>query len=188
MINKFRSFFNTFHPVVITLFLGTMMSRMATSMSLPFMAIYLSINTDMNPLLIGITVGVGPLTSTLVGFIGGSISDRIGRKIVMLGALFTWSVVFIGFAVVDQTWMFIVLSMLNGACKSCFEPVSQALMIDLTPKDLRYRVFSIRYTAANLGFAVGPMVGAFLGIAGGTVPFVTTGVFFFLYACTLSIL
>lgn len=183
-----RNVIASLHPVVNVLLIGSMISRVATSMSLPFLAIFLVTHTEMSPWMIGLTVGLGPLASTLTGFVGGAISDRIGRKIVMLSAIYVWGAVFIGFAIGEGYLVFMLLSFLNGVCKAFFEPVSQALMGDLTEKGLRYRMFSLRYIAVNIGFAVGPMLGAIFGVVGGTTPFIVTGCIFLFYAVLLTIL
>jgi predicted MFS family arabinose efflux permease len=46
-------------------------------------------------------------------------------------------------------------------------------------------VFSMRYLASNIGVSVGPLLGAWLGIGHGSLPFAITGAFYFIYAITL---
>lgn len=187
-MQRFRIFLASYHPIVHSLIVGTVLARAAGSMSMPFMAIYLSIHMHMSPTLIGITIGVGSLAGTIGGFIGGTLSDRLGRKKVMMGALYTWGIVFICFSLASQVWIFILLSTLNGLCRSFFEPVSQALMGDLTEPERRLKVFSLRYTAINIGVAVGPLIGAYFGMAAGPLPFVITGCVYLLYALSLNYL
>lgn len=187
-MNHVRGFVAAYHPIVHTLFLGTLLSRLATSMTLPFLAVYLATQSDMSATMIGVTVGLGPLAGTMMGFVGGTLSDRFGRKRVMLTALYVWAGVLVGFAVSEQTWLFMLFSALNGICRVFFEPVSQALMGDLTPQEQRYKMFSVRYTCANIGFAVGPMLGAFFGLVGGPIAFFVTAGFYLLYALMLNIL
>jgi MFS family permease len=55
-------------------------------------------------------------------------------------------------------------------------------MSDMTPVDQRYGVFSLRYTAANIGYSVGPLIGAWLGLTGGNGAFVFSCVTFLAYA------
>lgn len=175
------------HPIIHTLFVGTFLSRIANSMSLPFLAIYLSKQTDLSPVTIGIIVGVAPLASTFSGVIGGILSDRFGRKVIMLSSIYTWGFVFIGFALVQHPILFFLLSALNGICKAFFEPVSQALMGDLTEKKLRAKVFSIRYTVVNMGVAIGPLLGVLFGMSANGVGFMLTGGFYILYSITLHL-
>ncbi|WP_245954696.1 MDR family MFS transporter [Paenibacillus flagellatus] len=185
---RLRLLLSSFHPVVSSLLLGTVFARAAASMSLPFLAIYLTGHTDLGPAAIGLAIGAGSLAGTFGGFVGGSLSDRIGRKAVMLVSLYGWGFVFIGFAFAEGFWPFLLLSMANGLCRSFYEPVSQALMADLTEKDKRYRVFSLRYTAINIGVAVGPLLGAYIGLVADGLPFVVTGVVYFVYAASLHAL
>jgi MFS family permease len=176
--NNNMNMFKMFHPIVTSLLLGTIMVRAASFMALPFLAIYLSKTTDFNPIIIGLVIGIGPLTSTFGGFIGGTLSDIFGRKALMFSALLVYAFVFIGFATAQHPWVFLVLNAINGLCRSFFEPTSQALMADLTPKEKRIRVFSFRYTAINVGATVGPLLGAYFGsIAANLAFFITAGVY-----------
>lgn len=177
-----------FHPVVWTLLTGTIFTRAASSMALPFLALYLSGSQQVNPVLVGLTIGLSPLSSTLGGFMGGYLSDRIGRKKVMLSAIALWSLVYCGFALADHIVFFMVLNVLNGLCRSFFEPSSQAMMGDLTESRLRKRVFSLRYTAINVGAAVGPLLGVYIAGFSSSLPFLITGIMYFLYGIALLIM
>ncbi|MBA2943878.1 MFS transporter [Paenibacillus sp. CGMCC 1.16610] len=187
-MNRLRGFLGSYHPIVHTLILGTVMARAASSMSLPFLAIYLAKHTSMSAVMIGVVIGMGALAGTVGGFIGGNLSDRFGRRIIMLAALFGWAVVFVGFSIVKLPVLFMMLNMLNGLCRSFYEPVSQALMADLTEPAKRLSVFSMRYMAINVGVAVGPLLGAFFATMDGALPFLLTGIVYFIYAVTLYVL
>ncbi|OCT11929.1 hypothetical protein A8709_29135 [Paenibacillus pectinilyticus] len=184
-MNRARLFLQSYHPIVHTLILGTVMARAASSMSLPFLAIYLAKHSTMSPGLIGIVIGMGALAGTVGGFIGGTLSDRFGRRVIMLAALFGWGFVFLGFGIVKLPLLFMLLNMLNGLCRSFYEPVSQALMADLTEPAKRLQVFSLRYMAINVGVAVGPLLGAFFATMNGALPFLLTGIIYLIYAVTL---
>lgn len=86
------------HPLAWTIIIGTMFGRLVTSMSIPFLSIYLTRVLEATPTQTGITVAVSSLAGVLVSFYGGYISDRIGRKIVMLVSVFSWAAVFFIFA------------------------------------------------------------------------------------------
>ncbi|MEO3944145.1 MFS transporter [Gorillibacterium sp. CAU 1737] len=177
-----------FHPVVHTLVLGTVLARAASSMSIPFLAIYLARYSDAGIVANSLIIGMSSLAGTFGGFIGGTISDRIGRKTVMMAALFCWSLVFIGFGLARDPLAFVFLNLVNGLCRSFYEPVSQALMADLTPKEKRFKVFSMRYFAINVGVAVGPLAGAYFSTRNASLAFFLTGVIYFLYAIVLQLL
>ncbi|MDZ5471551.1 MFS transporter [Bacillus sp. 31A1R] len=187
-MNKFNSFLNQFHIIVWVLLLGTVIIRCASTMTLPFLAIYLSKGMDIHPLLIGLTIGMSPLMATVGGFVGGNLSDKYGRKPVMLTALFLLAFVFFGFTVANHAGWFILLNALNGLCNSFFEPTSQALMADLTDKKNRLKAYSYRYTAINIGASVGPLVGAYLAMVSAKTTFIITSLVYLFYGIILFIL
>lgn len=178
----------SFHPVVWTLLIGTVFARGASFMAIPFLALYLSNTHGIHPILIGITIGLSPLTGTLGGFIGGYFSDRYGRKKVMLWTIFVWGLVYFGFSQASHIGTFMVLNALNGLCRSFFEPSSQALMADLTSVDKRKRVFSLRYTAINIGASLGPLLGVYVAQFSTSLPFLLTSMMYLLYGGTLFIM
>ena len=178
----------SFHPVVWTLLIGTVFARGASFMALPFLALYLSNTHGIHPIWIGITIGLSPLTGTLGGFIGGYFSDRYGRKKVILWTIFVWGLVYFGFSYANHIGTFMVLNALNGLCRSFFEPSSQAMMADLTSVDKRKRVFSLRYTAINIGASLGPLLGVYVAQFSTSLPFLLTGSMYLLYGVTLFIM
>ncbi len=184
-MERIQGYLNQFHPIVWVLLLGTVLSRGAVFMTIPFLSIYLSKTMAMHPILIGITVGISHFVATFAGFIGGHLSDRYGRKPIMLISLFGLAFVFFGFSVAVFPLAFILLNALNGLCNSFFEPTSQALIADLTDKEKRMKVYSLRYTAINVGASVGPLLGAYLAYVSANATFIITGVVYLGYAICL---
>ncbi|MGF2616066.1 MFS transporter [Rossellomorea vietnamensis] len=185
-MDNLKNYINQFHPIIWVLLTGTVLSRGAMFMTMPFLAIYLSRNMEMHPLMIGLTVGISPLIATIGGFIGGHLSDRFGRKPVLMVSLITISLVFYGFSIAEHPLWFILLNALNGLSNSFFEPTSQALMADLTKKEERMKAYSLRYTAINIGAAAGPLAGAYWANLSTESTFVITGSVYLIYAVTLT--
>lgn len=181
------TFFKTLHPIIHVLLVGALLSRVANSMSLPFLAIYLAKQTDLSPLMIGMIIGAAPLASTFSGILGGILSDKFGRKQIMLFSIYICGFVFIGFSIADHAIIFLLLSILNGICKAFFEPVSQALMGDLLDRKFRAKVFSVRYTVINIGVAIGPLLGVLMGLSSSALGFIITGIFYLVYSMILHI-
>ncbi|SMQ76052.1 Predicted arabinose efflux permease, MFS family [Bacillus sp. OV166] len=184
-MEKVKNYIGQYHPIVWVLLLGTVLSRGSAFMTLPFLSIYLSRHMDLSPIVIGLTVGMSPLMATVGGFIGGHLSDRFGRKPIMLTALFALAFVYYGFTLASGQGWFILLNALNGLCTSFFEPTSQALMADLTSKEKRMKVYSLRYTAMNIGASVGPLIGAYLASTAAKLSFAITGTTYLIYAIVL---
>lgn len=186
--DRIHQFRKSYHPIVHSLLLGTVLVRLASSMSMPFLAVYLAKHTDLNAASIGLVLGASSLAGMVGGFIGGALSDKFGRRIILLGALFGYCLVFLGFAAATGVISLFLLCLLNGLCRSFYEPVSQALMSDLTEPEKRIGMFSLRYLAINIGVSVGPLLGALFAAMDSTLPFVITGCIYLIYGAALAVL
>ncbi|MDT3424742.1 MFS family permease [Paenibacillus forsythiae] len=173
------------HPLAWTIIVGTMFGRLVTSMSIPFLSIYLTKVLGASPAQTGLTIAVSSLAGVSISFYGGYISDIIGRKKVMLVSIFSWAAVFVGFAAADRLWMFLIVNMLNGLCRAVFEPTSRALLSDITPGEHKLLVFNLRYAAVNLGVVFGPIIGLQLGSARSTFPFLIAAAVYIAYGLVL---
>lgn len=173
------------HPLAWTIIIGTMFGRLVTSMSIPFLSIYLTQVLGASATQTGFTVAVSSLAGVLVSFYGGYISDIIGRRIVMLVSVFGWACVFFGFSAAQHIWVFFLVNTLNGLCRAVFEPTSRALLSDITPPDQKLLVFNLRYAAVNLGVVFGPIIGLQLGSAKSTFPFMIAGIVYIAYGLVL---
>lgn len=176
----------TLHPLSWTIIIGTIFGRMATSMSIPFLAVYLTQVKGASASSAGLIIAVSSLIGIVASFYGGYISDRIGRKKVMLLSIFGWTLVFVGFAFADAIWVFFIMNALNGLCRALFEPTSKALLSDVTPPSIRLFVFNLRYTAINIGVIFGPLLGLYLGSSKTTIPFLAAAFIYLLYGLTLA--
>ncbi|MDM5189278.1 MFS transporter [Bacillus sp. DX4.1] len=175
------------HPVGMSIILGTLFARFATSMSIPFLAIYLTTVKEISAGMTGAIIGTSALVGVFASFIGGNLSDRFGRKKIMLWSIIIWIFVFIGFSFADHVLSFFLLNALNGMCRSFFEPTSRALLSDLTKPEHRLLVYNLRYGAINVGVAIGPLVGLQLGSAKSTTPFLVAAVVYILYTIVLAL-
>lgn len=175
------------HPLAWTIIIGTMFGRVVTSMSIPFLAIYLTGTMGVSATQTGFIVAASSLAGVSISFYGGYISDRIGRKKVMLVSVFCWAAVFFGFAASTEVWMFFVVNVLNGLCRSVFEPASRALLSDTTASEHKLLVFNLRYAAINIGVVFGPILGLRLGSAESTFPFLIAGIVYVVYGFVLVV-
>lgn len=173
------------HPLAWTIIVGTLFGRMATSMSIPFLSIYLTQSLGASPTQTGITVAVSSLVGVFASFYGGYISDRIGRKKVMILSIAGWSIVFFAFAASNQIWMFFIVNTLNGLCRSLFEPTSRALLSEVTPQEQKLLIFNMRYTAINIGVVFGPLLGLWFSTNGSSSSFIMAGCIYVLYTVVL---
>jgi MFS family permease len=172
--------FKELHPLIWNIIIGTLFGRMATAMSIPFLAIYLTNVKGVSSSETGMIIAISSFIGIGSSFFGGYLSDCFGRKIVLYLSIFLSVGVFIGFGVVNSVVGFFVVNAMNGFSRSVFEPTSRALLADLTEPKNRLIVFNLRYTAVNIGFIFGPILGYYLGSSKTTFPFfIAAGVYIF---------
>jgi len=106
----------------------------------------------------------------------GNLSDRYGRKPILLASLAALSVdyVLMGFAP-TLAWLFLgrIIAGIAGATFS----TANAVVADIIPPDQRAKYFGLNGAAWGMGFIVGPVVGGLLGGYGPRVPFFAAAVF-----------
>lgn len=100
----------------------------------------------------------------------GELSDRFGRRPVLLIALFGLSIDYILHALAPTIlWLFIG-RILAGICGASFT-VAHAYIADISSPDERAKNFGILGAAFGLGFIIGPAIGGFFGEIDIRLPF-----------------
>jgi DHA1 family tetracycline resistance protein-like MFS transporter len=118
----------------------------------------------------GVLVGVYAAMQFVFSPILGSLSDRYGRRKVLLIALAGSAIdyVIMGFAP-TMAWLFIA-RMISGATAGALATCN-AYIADVTPPEKRAQAFGLLGLAFGIGFAFGPAIGGFLGSYSIRLPF-----------------
>ena len=108
---------------------------------------------------IGIIFSSFVLTRAIFSTTFGNLSDRIGRKrLILIGS--SLYVVFAVLFTVPETWTGLVLVRgFQGVASAMVWPVSEALVIDSTPPKERGAAMGKIVMSSNLGFVLGPFIG-----------------------------
>ena len=138
---------------------------------MPFLAIYMHAVTGADPAVVGLVIGLGAASNLVASFLLGPLSDRIGRKPSLVWGTAMQVLSLAGFAVAHSLAAFAVLQVLGGLVWALQGPAYMALLTDLTPEEMRTRVFGFNYWAVNIGAAVGPLIGAVIGAGHAALPF-----------------
>lgn len=101
----------------------------------------------------------------------GALSDRIGRRPVMLLSIFSSALGWTLFAAADSLWMLFVARAVDGIAAGNI-PIAQSYLSDLA-KDAKERSHNLGMVGAafGVGFVVGPAIGAALSKFGYAAPF-----------------
>jgi MFS transporter, DHA1 family, tetracycline resistance protein len=115
------------------------------------------------------------ITQFLFAPLIGNLSDKFGRRPIILISLFAFSMDYLLLAFAPTiTWLFIgrVIAGLTGASIS----TATAYIADVSTHENRAKNFGMIGAAFGLGFIIGPVIGGFLGQYGSRVPFYAAAV------------
>ncbi len=110
------------------------------------------------------------LMQFVVGPILGMMSDRYGRRPILLISNFGLAVDFLFMAFAPNLWWLFVGRILNGMTAASFS-TGGAYVADITPPQDRAKNFGMLTSAFSMGFLVGPTLGGFLGAHDLRLPF-----------------
>jgi MFS family permease len=137
---------------------GGLVNAFGNGIVLPFLIIYLH-NVRGIPLgIAGLAAATQSATALCSGFAAGTLSDRIGAKRVLLGALVVMAVAFALMPEIRTAWNAFAIYVVWGAGSGSFWPAQSALLAGLTPAERRAPSFALQRLTMNLGVAIGGVV------------------------------
>lgn len=132
--------------------------------------------------LMGLFVTTWALMQFFFSPILGMLSDRFGRRPVILLSNFGLGLDYIVMAIAPTVGWLFVGRVLSGITSSSM-PTANAYISDVTPPEGRAKAFGIFGAAFGVGFILGPALGGWLGAMNTRLPFWVAGGFSLLNAC-----
>jgi len=105
----------------------------------------------------------------------GALSDRFGRRPVLLVSLAVMAADFIVMALADSIWLLLVSRIISGVAAATYI-TALAYVADITTEDERAGKFGLVSAALGLGLVLGPVVGGGVGTIGPRAPFLFAAV------------
>ena len=106
----------------------------------------------------------------LSGPIVGNLSDRFGRRPILLGSLAVMAVNYVVMALAHTLWMLLAVRMVAGVAAAT-HATALAYVADISAPDDRARRFGLVGAALGAGFVAGPMLGGVLAVIDTRAPF-----------------
>ncbi|SCE75914.1 Predicted arabinose efflux permease, MFS family [Micromonospora viridifaciens] len=147
------------------LWTGTLINRLG-SFVLVFLAIYLTQERHFSASQAGLVIGMWGVGGAVGTTIGGTLTDRWGRRPTLLTAQIGAAALMVALGLARPLWAVALGALLLGAFAEMARPAFGAMMVDVVPEKDRLRAFSLNYWAINLGFACAAVLAGVAAQAG----------------------
>ena len=154
------------------LFVGMLISTLGASMVWPFLMIYVNEKLDLPLATTASLMTLNAAMGLIFSFVAGPVTDRIGRKWVMVVSLAFNGLAYLLMSQANTLVAFAVLMGISGAFNPLYRVGADAMMADLVPAEKRLDAYSLLRTSNNMGVALGPAIGGILASISYTIAFV----------------
>ncbi|MGE7767418.1 MFS transporter [Peribacillus sp. NPDC096540] len=161
--------------VLPVLFLVMFLVMVGFGIIIPVMP-FLAEKVGGSPTELGLLMAVYSLMQLLFAPMWGRISDRIGRKPVMMIGIAGLALSFFIMATADSLWVLFVARIVGGVLSSANMPTAMAYVADITTPEDRGKGMGIIGAATGLGFIFGPAIGGIFSKTSLNLPFYIAGI------------
>ncbi len=155
--NRFASLFEGLPPTYWLIWTGTLVNRLG-GFVIPFLALYLTVQRAIPVSRAALIVSLFGAGSFIAQLAGGELTDRLGRRPVMLMSFFITPVFMITLGLAQNILLMSAATFIVGFFTDLYRPAVGAAIADLVPSESRTRAYGYNYWAINLGAAVAPLL------------------------------
>ncbi|HSB02247.1 MAG TPA: MFS transporter [Anaerolineales bacterium] len=170
-------------PAYWLIWTGTLINRLG-GFVIPFLTLYLTVQRAIPISQAALMVSLFGAGSFLAQLSGGELTDRLGRRPVMLMSFFITPLFMILLGLVRDLALISISTFIVGFFTDLYRPAVGAAIADLVPPEARTRAYGYNYWAINLGAAVAPLLAGLMARYNYLILFVadalTTAIFGFI--------
>jgi MFS family permease len=161
-LEKARKLYNEYPRAFWMYNLIVLIDRLGGFMLYPFFALYLTKKFDINMATVGIIFAVFSVTGMIGSALGGALTDRIGRKTVIVASLLLSSLSALGMGFAPTMSIFIAVVVVVGTLSSIGHPAHEAVVADLLPPEKRAEGYGIIRVIFNVAVIIAPPIAGLL--------------------------
>lgn len=144
-------------PTYWLLWSGTLINRLG-GFVIPFLTLYLTNQRGISVSQAAFMVSLFGAGSFLSQLVGGELTDRLGRRPVMLLSFLVTPIFMLSLGLANDVALIALLTFIVGFFTDLYRPAVGAAIADLVPPESRTRAYGYNYWAINLGAAVAPLL------------------------------
>jgi len=113
------------------------------------------------------------ITASILSLPFGRLSDRIGRKKLLVPGYLTFSLCYLGFAFAPSQWSMVIVFVIYGAYTAMIAGVERAFVAEIAPSELKGTMLGLQSTITGIALLPASVIAGVLWSAfGAAVPFV----------------
>lgn len=144
-------------PTYWLIWTGTLINRLG-GFVIPFLTLYLTVQRQIPVSQAALMVSLFGAGSFIAQLTGGELTDRLGRRPVMLMSFFITPIFMVALGFAENLIIISISTFLVGFFTDLARPAIGAAIADLVPPEARTRAYGYNYWAINLGAAVAPLL------------------------------
>jgi MFS family permease len=168
------------------MFFGMLISTIGSSMIWPFLMVFVRQRLNLPLTQITSLMTINASAGLVAAFIAGPITDRVGRKWVMVLSLAGNGMVYYFMSGAHSYLSFALLLTLSGSFNPLYRVGADAMLADLIPSDKRSDAYALMRLSNNAGISIGPMLGGFISSLSFAITFFCAGTGMIIYSLLLA--
>jgi len=129
---------------------------------LTFLPLFLARELNYSPLYVGGAMFALQIAGLVASPVAGHLSDRMGRRSVMMTSMAMTAVVLVFMALAGKSTAFVYFIAVLGFFLYAIRPVIQAWLLEVTPKNMGGSSIGVLFGAQSLGAAIAPLLGGLI--------------------------
>lgn len=162
MFARFNKIYHEFPRLFWVVVVVGFIDRIGGTLLFPFFALYITQKFNVGMTEAGVLLGMSSLFGLIGGTVGGALTDKFGRKQLILFGLIFSAVSTLTFGLVTKLSVLYPLMVVVGLLSNIAGPAHDAMIADILPEKQRQEGFGILRVVGNLAWIIGPTIGGFL--------------------------